>query len=50
MEKLSEDVLQKIDELIAIIQSSKEYQRYVTIKKQLNYNPSFKKQVQEIKE
>lgn len=50
MEKLSKDVLQKIDELITIIQSSKEYQRYVTIRKQLNNNPTIKTQIQEIKE
>lgn len=50
MEKLSKNVLQKTDELITIIHSSKEYQTYLSIKRQLSKNEWIQNQIQVIKQ
>ncbi len=49
MEKLSKDVLQKTDELVNIILSSKEYKRYVSIKEQLHNNKELNNKINEIR-
>ena len=49
MEKLSKEVLEKIEELKSIIESSKEYKRYLEINKLLDKNDEVKEKVKLIK-
>lgn len=50
MEELSREVLKKIDELVVIIQDSKEYKNYLSIKKQLEENVQINQLIKEIKQ
>lgn len=49
MEELSKEVLQKIDELVDIIKSSEEYQKYREINKKLEKNAEIKEKIALVK-
>ncbi len=49
MEKLSKEVLEKVDELVEIIISSKEYKTYLSIREQLEKNKQINQLIKEIK-
>ena len=49
MEKLSKDVLEKVDELVTSIKESKEYQKYIMIRNKLDDNMDIKKLIEDVK-
>ena len=49
MEKLSKEVLEKIDELVSYIKESKEYQKYINIRNKLDDNMNIKKLIEDVK-
>ena len=49
MEKLSKDVLEKVDELVTSIKESKEYQKYIMIRNKLDENKDIKKIIKDVK-